>query len=101
LATLGASIILFSENEIKDKVAAFIICDISYSLNKLVDYLGGVFLLRLWPLFGWYLGLLLIWWIISAIIASSMKDDFAHVSWIPIVALVIIYNYSNMRCQNI
>jgi hypothetical protein len=89
VGTLGASIILFSENEIKDKVAAFIICDISYSLISWWIIWGGL-PSTAWPLFGWYLGLLLIWWIISAIIASSMKDDFAHVSWIPIVALVII-----------
>lgn len=88
VGTLGASIILFSDNDRSDKITAFIICDIFYTLIGWWILWGGL-PSTAWPLFGWYFGLLIIWWIISALVASFMQDDFSHVSWFPIGALLI------------
>jgi hypothetical protein len=89
IGTLGASIIFFSDNETRDKIIAFVICDILYSLIGWWAIWGGL-PSTAWPLFGWYSTLLLFWWIISAIVACAMMEDFSHVSWYPIALLVVI-----------
>jgi hypothetical protein len=89
VGTLGASIILLSDNDRSDKITAFIICDILYSLISWW-IIWGALPSTAWPLLGWYLGLLFAWWLISAIVACSMMDDFSHVSWFPIGVLLVI-----------
>ena len=89
IGTLGASIILFSDNDKSDKVTAFVICAVIYSLISWW-IIWGVLPSIAWPLFGWYLGLLIIWWAISSIVASSMMNDFSHVSWFPVGAVVVV-----------
>jgi hypothetical protein len=89
IGVLGASIILFSGNEKESKIWAFVLCTIIYTLISLWIIWGGL-PSTAWPLGGNYFTLLLVWWIISAIVASSMMNEFSHVSWIPIGAMVVL-----------
>lgn len=90
IGVLGASIILLCDNEWSNKIIAFGICAVLYFLISWV-ILWGFLPSTAWPWGGWYIGLLIIWWIISAIVASSMNDDdFSHVTWFPVGALLLV-----------
>jgi hypothetical protein len=95
VGVLGASIILLLKNdEAEGKITAFIICATIYSLISWWIFWGALPSIA-WPLFGWYSGLLTIWWIISAFVVMFMKGDsgelgWSHVVWFPICAALII-----------
>jgi hypothetical protein len=89
IGTLGASIILLSDNEWSNKITAFIICAILYSLISWWIFWGGL-PSTAWPLWGLYSGMLIIWWAVSALVAGFMENDFPNVAWFPIGALLLV-----------
>lgn len=68
IGTLGASIILISDNDRRNKIVASIIYAVLYSLLSWWIIFGEL-PSATWSLFKWYPGLVLIWCAISAIVA--------------------------------
>jgi len=71
------------------KIAAFVILAIFFTLVGWFFFWAGL-PSTAWPLYGWYAGILLFWWIITAFVASTISGEWPHAAWFPIGLFVVI-----------
>jgi hypothetical protein len=90
---IGASIVFIcTDTKTNVKVTAFVILVILYTLIGWWIFWGSL-PSTAYPLFGWYLAMVIVWWIISAIVAGVISSDWPHAAWFPIGLFVIVTIY--------
>jgi len=90
LGVIGASIVFICKGaETNAKVIAFVILVIAYTLFGWFIFWAGM-ISTAYPLFGWYSAVLIIWWIISALVAGMISDNWPHAAWFPIALFIIV-----------
>jgi hypothetical protein len=85
----GSCIVFLSKTEQTSKVLAFTILTFCYTLIGWWGFYAGLPSIA-WPLFGWLGGLIIIWWVISAIVCGAMENEFPISAIIPGLGIFVL-----------
>lgn len=97
-ALVGAAIVFISTAERTTKIVSFVVLFIVYFIIGYVATYFGMPSLA-YPLLGWYGGLIIFFWVISAVIGIVSSDEWAHSGWFPIVSIIIVVITAMSGCE--